>query len=131
MAIVKLLRHIMALMVLVAWLPATTHCLMGACLQESKKGGCCGELQGQQHKHDDPGGCGMCSLGAGEFLVPATDVFIANFQFTLCWEILFPPHRVHSFKLDGIETDRAPPDLARWQFTIRAALPGRSPSCFA
>ena len=92
--------------------------------------GCCGKSSGQQHQHDGSGDCGMCPLGSGNILVPAPDFFVAGFHGTLCWEILFPSPRVDLFETNGIESGRAPPDLACWQFSTRAALPGRSPSCF-
>ena len=128
----KLLRHIVALVVLVAWLPATTHCLLGAGLEESESSDCCSESRNQQNEHRDLGGCGICdTCESGDYLLPAQSVFIPDFQATLSCELLFPDRAICSPVVASINASRAPPDLARWQFFTRAALPGRSPSCFA
>jgi len=129
-SLVRMLRHIAAFVILIAWLPVTTHSLMGSCLHEPEEMSCCGKTSGQQHQHNGSGDCGMCFLGSGNILIPASGFFVADFYGTLCWEILFPSLRVDLFKTNGTESGRAPPDLACWQFSTRAALPGRSPSCF-
>ena len=127
-----LLRRIAALVVLVAWLPATTHCLLGAVLEESESSGCCSESRDQQNEHRDLGGCGICgSCESGDYLLSTQSVFIPAFQATLSCALLFPDRAVDSSVVASINAGRAPPDLARWQFFTRAALPGRSPSCFA
>ncbi len=129
--LMKLFRRIAALLVLVAWLPATTHCLLGAVLQGAESGGCCGESHDYQHKHDGSGACGICStLGSGHFLVPDQDFFIADFCATMWWRAFLPTPAIDSIGVTGIDSGRAPPDLARWHFLTRAALPGRSPSLF-
>ena len=127
-----LLRHIAALVVLVAWLPATTHCLLGAVLEDSESSGCCSESRDQQNEHRDLGGCGICvTCESGDYLLSAQSVFIQGFHATLSCALLFPDRAVDSPVVASINVSRAPPDLARWQFFTRAALPGRSPSCFA
>ena len=127
-----LLRRIAALVVLVAWLPATTHCLLGAVLEESESSGCCSESRDQQNEHRDLGGCGICvTCESGDYLLSAQSVFILDFQATLSCELLLTAQAIGSPFVASINVSRAPPDLARWHFFTRAALPGRSPSCFA
>ena len=127
-----LLRRIAALVVLVAWLPATTHCLLAAVLEESETSGCCSESRDQQNEHRDLGGCGICNTcESGDYLLAAQGVFVSGFYATLSWALLFPDQAIDSPAVASINASRAPPDLARWQFFTRAAIPGRSPSCFA
>ena len=127
-----LLRRIVALVVLVAWLPATTHCLLGAVLKGSESGGCCSESHDQRNDHRDLGGCGICNTcESGDYLLSAQGVFVPGFYATLSWALLFPDQAIDSPAVASINASRAPPDLARWQFFTRAAIPGRSPSCFA
>ena len=126
-----LLRRIAALFVLVAWLPATTCCLLGAVLEDPGSNGCCSESQDQQNEHRDLGGCGICGIcESGDYLLSAQGIFIPGFHATLSCALLFPDRAVDSPVVASINASRAPPDLARWQFFTRAALPGRSPSCF-
>ena len=128
----KLLRRIAALLVLVAWLPATTCCLLGAVLEDSESSGCCSESHDQRNDHRDLGGCGICNTcESGDYLLAAQGVFVSGFYATLSWALLFPDQAIDSPAVASINASRAPPDLARWQFFTRAAIPGRSPSCFA
>ena len=132
LVLMKLVRRIAALFVLVAWLPATTCCLLGAVLEDPGSNGCCSESQDQQNEHGDLGGCGICdTCESGDYLLSTQSIFIQGFHATLSCALLFPDRVVDSPVVASINTSRAPPDLARWQFFTRAALPGRSPSCFA
>ena len=120
------------LAILIAWMPATTYCLLGAVLQSDKLADCCGESHDQQHEQHDLGGCGICvTWESGDYLLSAQSAFFRAFQATLSCELLFPVRATSSPVVALINASRAPPDLARWQFFTRAALPGRSPSCFA
>lgn len=124
----RFIRHIAALAVLVAWLPATNHCLVGAVMPVTESGGCCGETNEHRHQHDPSENCGMCSIESGDILLSASDVFVADFHATLAWGKLSFKEPSDLFKLMGYGLGRAPPDLASWHFNIRNALPGRSPS---
>ena len=127
--LMKLFRRIAALLVLVAWLPATTCCLLGAVLEDSESNGCCGESHDQRNDHRDLGGCGICNIcESGDYLLSAQGVFVPGFYATLSWALLFPDQAIDSPAVASINASRVPPDLARWQFFTRAALPGRSPS---
>ena len=128
--LVRLIRTIAALTVLAAWLPATTHCLLGAvdlirinCCQEPHSHG-----EGEpEHSHDDFGSCGV--VESGNYKLSAKDAYDLAFQSTFCWLLL--PSSIPALNPTKVRPDsgRAPPDLAgRWQFLTRTAVPGRAPA---
>ena len=128
--LVRLIRTIAALTVLAAWLPATSHCLLGAvdlmpinCFQEPHSHG-----EGEpEHSHDD---CSSCSVvESGNYKLSAKDAYDLAFQSTFCWQLL--PSSIPALNPTKARPDsgRAPPDLAvRWQFLTRTAIPGRAPA---
>lgn len=124
----RFFRRIAALLVLVAWLPATNCCLIGAVTPSSELGGCCGETDERPHQDIPCDSCAMCSLESGDILPYTPDFFAANFKDFLLWEKLSLGGPLGSFKITGFGLERAPPDLASWHFNVRNALPGRSPS---
>jgi len=123
---VKLVRIIAVLMVLAAWLPATAHCLLtgvhllpGSCEQDHHHGDV------PAKSHDD---CGQCAMESGGYKLSDQDTYHLTFQPNLSWrlnELVLPTGTLCNMMVDP---GRAPPDLARWQFTTRAALPGRAPA---
>ena len=122
----KLLRTIVALTVLAAWLPAASHCLLagahllpGDCEQEHQHG------DAPTHSHDD---CGVCVLESGNFKLTDAGSFHFAFHATLTWDSQLPSSPEFVGNLGRLHSDRAPPDLTRWQFQTRAALPGRAPA---
>ena len=118
----------MALTVLLAWLPATTHCLMATVLLAPEKSGCCSETPEQKHQHNGFEGCEMCPLVSGNFLLSSHPSPVLDFRAVFSWEAPLPVQQSDPCRLTRIDSSRAPPDLACWQFSVRAALPGRSPS---
>ncbi len=124
----KFAQYIAAIAVLLAWLPATNHCLINAVMPITESGGCCGETDEHQHQHDPFGNCGMCPLESGDILAFTSDFFVADFHSILVWEKLTFKEPSNPIKLMGFGLGRAPPDLASWHFNVRNALPGRSPS---
>ncbi len=116
----------MALTVLAAWLPATSHCLLagahllpGSCEQEHQHG------DAPTHSHDD---CGVCVLESGSFKLTGADSFHFAFHASLIWELQLPTAPEFAHDISRAQSDRAPPDLTRWHFQTRAALPGRAPA---
>ena len=84
--LVRLIRSIAALTVLSAWLPATTHCLLGAvdlirinCCQEPHSHG----EGAPEHSHDDFGSCGV--VESGNYKLSAKDAYDLAFQYTFYW----------------------------------------------
>ena len=130
-SLVKLIRIIAALTLLAAWLPATSHCLLGAVGAMADT--CCEGIHGHEGEpepaqgHDD---CGTCSnVESGDYQPGARDNFTFAFHTTLAWNLKLsaPP----SVTLNATQhvSSRAPPDLAvRWQFLTRTAIPGRAPA---
>ena len=125
----KVLRTIAALTLLAAWLPATSHCLLGAV--DLMDDSCCGEAH--EHESTPVGGeddCETCSnVESGNYKLSAPDAFIFDFHATLVWDLQLPSLTSATASLPRAVSGRAPPDLAHWQFLTRAALPGRAPAC--
>ena len=129
-SLVRLIRTIAALTVLAAWLPATSHCLLGAvdliritCCQEPHSHG-----EGEsEHSHDDFGSCSV--VESGIYKLSAKDAYDLAFHPTFCWPLL--PSSIPALNPTKARPDsgRAPPDLTpRWQFITRTAIPGRAPA---
>ena len=121
-------QNIAAIAVLLAWLPATNHCLIGAVMPNAESGGCCAESNERPHQDIPCDSCAMCSLESGDILPYTPDFFAGNFNDFLLWEKLSLSGPLGSFKIIGFGLGMAPPDLASWHFNVRNALPGRSPS---
>ena len=122
----KWLRFMAALMVLAAWLPATSHCLWtgagllpGDCHAEHHHG------DAPAHNHDN---CGQCALESGGFKLADQDG--AHFAFIpgLVWHLQTPVQPAEADVSILASSGRAPPDLTARHFRTRAALPGRAPA---
>ncbi len=127
--VVKLIRTITAVTLLAAWLPATSHCLLGAV--DLMPGTNCQEPHSHgegepEHSHDDCGSCG--TVESGHYKLSAKDAYHLTFQATLNWQLRLSAQFANFLLVSPVDSGRAPPDLARWQFHTRAALPGRAPA---
>ena len=127
--LVKLIRIIAALTVLAAWLPATSHCLLSAV--ELMPGTYCQEPhshgEGEPvHSHDDCGSCGV--VESGHYKLSSKDAYHLTFQAAFCWQLISPCVPAINTSQAYLDSGRAPPDIVRWQFFTRAALPGRAPA---
>ena len=122
---VKLSRKIVALTVLAAWLPATSHCLLAGA--GAMTDACCSDSQETppNPSHDD---CGVCDVENGNFKLADSDYFQFTFHSTSIWQLQLPAAPEFANHLSRPQSDRAPPDLTRWHFQTRAALPPRAPS---
>ena len=127
-SLVKLIRIIAALTVLTAWLPATSHCLLGAvelmsdsCCQVPHSGG-----DEPEQGHDD---CGTCSnVESGDYKLGAKDDLTFAFHASLTWDLKLPTPPNVTLNAAQHVSSRAPPDLKVWQFLTRTAIPGRAPA---
>jgi hypothetical protein len=124
--VVQLIRTIMALTVLAAWLPATSHCLLAGadsvsvnCQEKHHHG------DAPSHSHDD---CGVCVLETGGFKLADQEVFHFAFASILSWHLVRPPSPHATLEATFCDPGRAPPDLKRAQFRTRTAVPGRAPA---
>ena len=127
---VKVVRYIAALILLVAWLPATSHCLLGE--PGVTPDTCCGD-HGQENEPapaDRDDDCTTCSnVESGLYKISAQDNPAFSFQAALAADLIQPePLTISPIALQRLSS-RAPPGLTvRWQFHTRAALPGRAPA---
>ena len=115
-----------ALMVLAAWLPATSHCLWtgagllpGSCQTEHQHG------DAPAHSHDH---CGQCVLESGSFKLTDPDSAPFAFVAVCTWHLAQPVPLLSADLAFRVESGRASPDLATHHFRTRAALPGRAPA---
>ena len=126
---VKVAQYIAALILLVAWLPATSHCLLGAV--EVGLDTCCEhESKNQPAPADRGDDCGTCSnVESGLYKISAQDNPAFSFQATLTADLIQPVTlKISPIALQRLSS-RAPPGLTvRWQFQTRTALPGRAPA---
>jgi hypothetical protein len=127
---VKGAQYIAALILLVAWLPATSHCLLGAAGMMPDT--CCSE-HGQESEPppaDRDDDCATCSnVESGLYKISAQNNPAFSFQATLTADLIQSvPLTISPIALQRLSS-RAPPGLTvRWQFITRAALPGRAPA---
>ncbi|MBC8244863.1 MAG: hypothetical protein H8E20_10760 [Verrucomicrobia bacterium] len=130
----RLFRLIVVWILAAIWLPATSHCLLGAagwlpefcCEVESS----CDESGATHDAHTECDVCTAVESGDYNFSKPAD--FDVSFDAALAWEqvarLTNPAKATQSVPLSS----RAPPGLAkRWAFITRAAIPGRAPSFLA
>ena len=131
---VKLFRIIVVWILAIAWLPATSHCLLGSAgwLPEL----CCEEEtshdtnEGDHDEHNEFDVCTAIESGDYNFNKP-TD-FDFNFDAALAWEHVYQLALFALAERGFSLRSRAPPDLAkRWAFILRVAVPGRAPSILA
>ena len=130
-SLVKLIRIIAALTLLAAWLPATSHCMLGAVGAMADT--CCEDAHGHENEPDPApiqDDCGTCSnVESGDYQPGARDNFTFVFHATLAWDFDVPEPPSLTLNSTQHISSRAPPDLAvRWQFLTRTAIPGRAPA---
>ncbi len=127
--VVKVLRFIVGLTLLAAWLPATSHCLLGSVRAVADT--CCED--GHESEPDPVQGnddCGTCSnVESGDYQLSAKDNLSFRFHSVLTWDLELPALPNGVLSATQHISGRAPPDLAvRWQFLTRTAIPGRAPA---
>ena len=124
--------RIVALVVLLAWVPANYHCLIGSLIQGATANGCCIESQQKEpaHGQGESGCCDLCgAIESGKFRAPAKDYIdfgsgleLVIADSAICLSVL--PATGKEFFIPK----KAPPESAIWQFLTRTAHVGRSPS---
>ena len=120
------------MMILLAWLPASSHCLLAAALQNATLSACCLESEqsqgGENHHNSDC--CPFCdTFESGKYLafskdqqqVSSGEVELLPFNAEIQW--VQPSNPVPSFI-----PHESPTDAVSWQFETRSARLGRSPS---
>lgn len=127
---VPVIRRILVLLLLAAWLPAVMHCdLEAAGIAFATE--CCESASADDGAHCAPG---RCEIAESDFTLPSDSELSAPAP-TLCACLLcclaLPalPTRVESAPNGLDQSTAAPPELnARWVFVARAARSPRAPS---
>ena len=125
-------QRIITLIVLLAWVPANCHCLLGALIEDAAAKGCCIESQHKEpaHGQGESGCCDLCgAIESGKFRAPAKDYIdfgsgleLVIADSAICLSVL--PVTKKEFFIPK----KAPSESAIWQFLSRTAHVGRSPS---
>ena len=129
---VKLGQRIITLIVLLAWVPANCHCLLGALIKDATANGCCIESQQKEpaHGQGESDCCDLCgAIESGKFRAPSKDYI----DFGSALELVIADSVICLSVLPVTEKEffipkKAPPESAIWQFLTRTAHVGRSPS---
>ena len=125
-------QRIITLIVLLAWVPANCHCLLGALIKDATANGCCIESHQEEpaHGQGESDCCDLCgAIESGKFRAPSKDYidFGSSLELVIadsaiCLSVL--PATGKEFFIPK----KAPPESAIWQFLTRTAHLGRSPS---
>lgn len=119
-----------AILLLALWLPATMHCALEKLPGFAFLQTCCGDNEDQQESGD----CGQDVCGAvesGLYKLEDNSVSVSAKAETSgsnlgSWKMIPRSAPVQQRELPS----PAPPEIAgSWQFSLRAALPVRAPSC--
>lgn len=135
LSFVNRLKTIVAMVLLAAWLPASSHCLLEiAGLIHGND--CHATVHGHNHGAEEPGhdaADGNCQIEAGNYRLPKPGSFALSPDFMPCLLLsLAPPVSDLTASVPGFRANAPPPELpVTWCFVWRTALPPRAPSCRA
>ena len=124
-------RRIIALILLLAWVPTSSHCLLASALQNAVVDCCVEAKQQGSESHHDSGCCPFCgTFESGKYLTSTKDKQEAGSEEMLA---LIPPMwRLLLGSTDHSDSffipHTSPPNAATWQFETRSARLGRSPN---
>ena len=125
-------QRIITLIMLLAWVPANCHCLIGSLIQDAIANGCCIESKHKEpaHGQGESDCCDLCgAIESGKFRAPSKDYI----DFGSALELVIADSVIYLSVLPVTEKEffipkKAPPESAIWQFLSRTAHVGRSPS---
>ena len=125
------IRRYIALILLLAWVPASSHCLLASALQDAVVD-CCIEANQQQgsESHHDSGCCPFCgTFKSGKYLTPTKDKQEVGSESAVVVSL------THWLPLNPVDPSTpvfiphaSPLEAAIWQFKTRSARMGRSPN---
>ncbi len=136
---VRPFRSIVALLLALAWLPATLHCGLAALDAGEPAGDCClhAHTAAQDSADDSPDDSAHCGLGvcgiveSGDYQ-PAPNILKVSAPSAVvfvCCLIALAPELTPVPELTADAEAECPPELRRtWHFVTRAALSPRAPS---
>lgn len=125
-------QRIITLIMLLAWVPANCHCLLGALIKDATANSCCIESHQKEpaHGQGESDCCDLCgAIESGKFRAPSKDYI----DFGSVLELVIAHSAINLPVLPVIEKEifipkKTPPESAIWQFLTRTAYVGRSPS---
>ena len=125
-------QRIVALVMLLAWVPANCHCLIGSLIQDATANGCCIESKQKEpaHGQGESDCCDLCgAIELGKFRAPSKDYidFGSGLELVIAHSAISLPVLPVTEK-EFFIPKKAPPESAIWQFLSRTAHVGRSPS---
>ena len=128
----KFSRRLIILLLLLAWLPASSHCLIAAALQNAVISDCCVDTKRTQttDSHNNSDCCPFCdTFESGKFLTSSKEKLnsVADVvgAFSPVNSLVKIAKRPTSLSFIPHES---PSSAASWQFEIRSARLGRSPN---
>ena len=125
-------QRIIGLLVLLAWLPASSHCLIAAALQNVAVSDCCIESKLKQgaDNHHDFDCCPFCdTFQSGKFLTSTKDKLDVGASMVEMMPLVVAVQTApESHSASPFILHESPSEAARWQFVTRSARMGRSPN---
>ncbi len=120
------LRGFLASVLLMCWLPATSHCLLASLDWASHD--CCDAAGKHSEPVQSPEDCAQCtSLEGGSVEMAAPTVIVAPASWIFLPIAVVNPVPLHP-QPSGTHDVSPPGLLRRWHFLTRVALPARTPA---
>jgi len=127
-------QRIVLLLLLLAWLPASSHCLLAAALQNATLTGCCLDSEksqgGESHHNSDC--CPFCdTFESGKYLAFSKDqqqFSSGEAGFLALINEIYWVQDINS--APSFIPHERPTDAVSWQFETRSVKLGRSPSVY-
>ena len=125
-------RQLILFLLLLAWLPASSHCLIASALQNTIVSDCCIDSKKTQttDSHNNSDCCPFCdTFESGKFLTSSKEKLNAVADVVGAFSPVNSLFRIskQSTSLSFIPHE-SPSSAASWQFEIRSARLGRSPN---
>ena len=128
------LRRFVILILLLAWVPASSHCLLATALQNTYSSDCCidSDKSHTSDSHNNSDCCPFCdTFESGKVLTSSKHKFNNGeevIQFTIS---ILSLARIHiSNPIPSLTPHESPHEACSWQFETRSARKGRSPNVF-
>lgn len=127
----KFSRRLILLLLLLAWLPASSHCLIAAALQNAVISDCCVDSKRTQttDSHNNSDCCPFCdTFESGKFLTSSKDKSDTLAGVDIHFSISSLLRVAKCSKALSFIPHESPPSSLSWKFESRLVRLGRSPS---
>ncbi len=128
------LRRFVLLILLLAWVPASSHCLLAAVLQNAAVSDCCVDSQKTQTtgSHNNSDCCPFCdTFESGKILISSKcKMDTGEGEIGFITSITSFIRIQNSKPAISFIPHESPPETVSWQFEMRSARTGRSPNVF-